>query len=87
MIPQANDNKILTLIRTHQVDDDPDTYLKETHIRRGTSRGKPTTPALLPNSLGTLPSLILRLEPLYMSPLGVCGLGLNGRMDGCGIDL
>ena len=33
MIPQANDNKSLTQIRTHQVDKDPDTYSKEAHIR------------------------------------------------------
>ena len=37
MIPQANDNKSLTQIRTHQVDKDPDTYSKEAHIRQGTS--------------------------------------------------
>ena len=48
-IPKAKDNLSLTLIRTHQVDEDPDTYSKESHICRGTSRGKPTTPALLPN--------------------------------------
>ena len=47
--PQAKDNKSLTLIRTHHVVEDPDTYSKETHIHRGTSRGKPTTLALLPN--------------------------------------
>ena len=39
MIPQANDNKSLTLIRTQQVDEDPDTYSKEVRTRRGTSRG------------------------------------------------
>jgi hypothetical protein len=49
MIPQANDNKSLTQIRTQQVDEDSDIYSKEAHIRRGTSRGKPTTPALLLN--------------------------------------
>ena len=47
MIPQAKDNKSLTLISTHQTDDNPDTYSKEAHIYRGTSRGKPTTLALL----------------------------------------
>ena len=49
LISQANDNKSLTQIRTQQVDKDLDTYSKESHIRQGTSRGKPTTPALLPN--------------------------------------
>ena len=38
MILQANDNKSLTQVRTHQVDKDPDTYSKEVHTRRGTSR-------------------------------------------------
>ena len=50
MIPQEKNNKSLTLIRTQQVDDNLDTYSKEARIRRGTSRGKPTTPALLPTS-------------------------------------
>ena len=49
MIPQAKDNKSLTLICTHQTDDNPDTYSKEARIRRGTSKGKPTTLALLLN--------------------------------------
>ena len=58
MIPQAKDNKSLTLISTHQIDDNLDTYSKEARIRRGTSRGKPTTPTLLPTSPRTLPSLL-----------------------------
>ena len=49
MIPQENNNKSLTLIRTHQVDCDSDNFSKEVHIRRATSRGKVTTPALLLN--------------------------------------
>ena len=49
MILQANDNKSLTLIRTHEIDEDSDNYSKEARIRRGTSKGKPTTPALLLN--------------------------------------
>ena len=83
MIPQANDNKSLTQIRTHQVDKDPDTYSKEAHICRGTSRGKPTTLAPLPNFPSTLPSLILQVEPLYISPLVVCGMRewVSGGMD------
>ena len=39
MIPQANDNKSLTQVRTHQVDKDPDTNSKEVRTCRGTSRG------------------------------------------------
>ena len=29
----------------------------------------------------TLPSLILQLEPLYIAPLMVCGLGMKERMN------
>ena len=39
MIPQAKDNKSLTLIRTQQVDEDSNTYSKEVRTRRGTSKG------------------------------------------------
>ena len=87
MIPQANDNKSLTQIRTHQVDEDPDTYSKESHIHRGTSRGKPTTLAPLPNFSSTLPSLILQVEPLYISPLVVCGSGMDERIVNGGMPL
>ena len=55
MIPQANDNKSLTHIRTHQVDKDPDTYSKEAHICRGTSRRMPTAPSLLTNFFSHTP--------------------------------
>ena len=33
----------------------------------------------------TLPSLILQLEPLYISPLMVCGLGMKERMNESGM--
>ena len=69
MIPQANDNKNLTQIRTHQVDKDPDTYSKEVRTRRGTSRGLPTTPALLRAAPHTLPSLLYKETLKEDSPL------------------
>ena len=68
MIPQAKDNESLTLIKTQQVDDNLDTYSKEARIRRGTSRGKPTTPALLPTSPHTLPSLVYKVALKVDSP-------------------
>jgi hypothetical protein len=38
-------------------------------------------------SLRTIPSLILQLEPLYISPLMVCGLGMKERMNESGMPL
>ena len=35
----------------------------------------------------TLPSLILQLEPLYIAPLMVCGLGMKERMNESGMPL
>ena len=35
----------------------------------------------------TLPSIILQLEPLYISPLMVCGLGMKERMNESGMPL
>ena len=69
MIPQPKNNKSLTLIRTQQVDDNLDTYSKEACIRRGTSRGKPTSPALLPTSPHTLPSLLYKIALRWTLPL------------------
>ena len=69
MISQEKDNKSLTQIRTHKVDEHPDTYSKEAHIRRGTSRGKPTTPALLPNFSSHTPYPTLQDSSKVDSPL------------------
>ena len=69
MIPQAKDNESLTLIKTQQVDDNLDTYSKEARIRRGTSRGKPTTQALLSTSPHTLSSLLYKIAQKVYSPL------------------
>ena len=68
MIPQTKDNKSLILIRTHQVDDNPDAYSKEARICRGTSRGKPTTPTLLLNFSSHTPYPILQSSSKVESP-------------------
>jgi hypothetical protein len=68
MIAQAKDNESLTQIRTQQVDNNLDTYSKEACIRRGTSRGKTTSPALLPTSPHALHSQLYKITLMWTLP-------------------